>query len=1422
MKILGRSRLDTSSHKPHAAPVTQIEQVVADIWRSVLEVPSVGRRETFFDFGGNSVKLARVAARLRDVFGVDAPLAALLEIPTVEGMAAYVERVTNEVGRAPLPPITRHDGEWVPLSPAQERMWFFHQLDVEGTAYNVTNVMRLEGEVSTSALEQALQVILERHEPLRTTFETRDDILVGVVNPPDFTLPIVTFPDDSLPNVESAAMRHVLDTVRRPFDLERGPVFRAVLYRLQPAVHWLLVDMPHINSDAWSLSVLAEELGALYSAFEEGRPAKLAPLPVRYADFAAWQRSWLNDDVVADLRAYWERKLQDLPQLELPLDRPRPPRMTFRGAREVMPLDPELLQRLQRLGAHENASLFMTLLAAFDVLLHRWVGATDIVIGTPIAGRHHTQLEHLIGVFVNTLVLRTDLSNRPAFREVLRRVRATALEAFAHQDLPFAQLVTYLQPVRDHSRPPIAQVMFNHINVPMTASRIGRLKATPIEFDREGAQADFMCLIVESNDGAHAVFEYNTSVFEPATIRRLLRSYLTLLEDVASKPDERIDALSWIDDETRTAMRAFSCGPHLTVPKRLVHEVFEDQAHETPDAPAVFFEGRRTSYHELNVAADRVARRLRQLGIAPEEPVGVDISRSPLAITALLGVLKAGGAYVPLDPSYPAERLAFIFSDSGARIVLTTATSAATWSAGEAVTRVNIDELEPSMEVRPQEGAEAADVQRRIAYVMYTSGSTGRPKGVRGTHAGIMNRLAWMWNATPWEPGEIVAHKTSLSFVDSVWEMFGALCRGVPVVVVPDGVVQNPDAFVDALEQGQVTRVVVVPSLLNSLLDVNDAARRLRGVRWWTVSGEALSAALAQRFYKVLPDARLLNLYGSTEVAGDATWHEVPADGRDSFVAIGRPIANTKAIVVDTYGQPVPPGVPGELVIGGPNVAAGYHDRPALTAERFFDLEPSLPAFRTGDRAAWLADGSLRYLGRDDAQVKVRGVRVEPGEVEAALLGHPDVRACLVDTSVDSSGHVQLVAFLAAPAAFDTANLRSFLARSLPSSAIPSQFVRVDALPLNPNGKVDRARLSALAVSEASTPLHEVRTHLEEHIVRIWREVLSVQDVRLTSDFFELGGHSLLAARMLALVNDRFDVRVPLAAFFQHPTVSALATLVEGNGPAWRTLVNLQAQGALTPLFCVHSNSGHVVRLVPLARAFSPHRPVYAFQGRGLDGKEAPFESIEQMAAHYVAQAQQVQAQGPYFLAGYSLGGVVAFEMAQQLKAMGEEVGLLVLLDSIAPKPSAPSRWFGAQTVARRFQAEANLMVRSPDQFSSLMRERVHKGVRLLQARTRVDVEPETEEQALTRRMQRAHKDAFLKYRASSYDGPTLLIRARDNLLPPIFRWEEVGLEKLDVTWVDGDHVTMMEEPLVRHVASKLDAALREAEQDCLGGRLVH
>ena len=1326
------------SRKPFTPPATAIEERLAVIWQQILGLERVGRDDDFFDLGGNSLSATLLIARVRQRFNKDGfPLQALFDARTLRGFAERVQVAEPQsIEQESLP--SRQTGP-IPLSFAQRRLWFLEQLGASA-AYHVPIAIRLEGTLDRNALIHALNEIARRHEMLRTTFEVQSGEPMQVVHSQvDFALTDCDL--QAGPDRLTHLLAELAEDARVPFDLVRGPLWRAKLFQLDQEDHALAVTFHHIIADGWSLDVFLRELAALYTAFRNETPSPLLPLPMQYGDFAAWQHQHLRLDSQI---AFWKRELSWLEPCNLATDHPRPALPSYRGARVLISLDAALVRELRALSHQHGATLFMTLLAAWQALLHRSGAGNDIAVGTPIAGRQREELELLIGFFVNTLVLRADFSADPTFAELLVQVQRRTLAAYANQDAPFERVVGEVTANRDTSRHPLFQTMLALASLPRSAADFAGLRATFLEVDPGACKFDIALSLAEDETSIAGMLEYSTDLFDPETIVRLRDRFERLLRAAAVDPERRVSELPFVTTEEQEMLRCFADGGCAAPAEpRCVHLLFEEQAKKNPHAIAVVAGGTRISYKDLKSRSDQIAARLATSGIGPGARVAFRANRSAETVAAILGTLSAGAAYVPIDAGWPEARVEAIVAEAGA-------------------TYVNTDALLDGNETDHVRGRPTLE---DLAYVLYTSGSSGRAKGVAVTH----RNLAHSTGARPVVYGERVESfllASPFSFDSSVAGLFWTLCEGGTLVIPPDDFLENLPALAQTLAAERVTHWLSIPSLYAALL--RHGERHLSSLSLLTVivAGETCSRELVAQHRALLPGVRLFNEYGPTEATVWCTAGELTGP----VVHIGRPIPGARVEVVDCNLKPVALGVPGEILIGGAGIAAGYVGQPETTAERFI-VRDEARCYRSGDLGRFRSDGSLELLGRLDDQVKIRGIRVEPAEIEAALVSHPGVSAAAV-VAVEGN----LVAHVCA-AQSSEAELRRFLAPRLPGAFIPRAWVFHRELPRTTSGKIDRRALIALEFRRSDSTLPP-RDETELELVRLFEELLDVRPIGVGDGFFQLGGHSLLAVQLMERIEKQFGRRLPLTTIFQADTVADLAAMLREPALTQSSpLVLLERGGQQMPFFFVHPVGGTILQYRGLARRLGVQRPFYALQSPALEGDPlSPEISIEALARHYLDAVRTAVPKGPYLLGGWSFGGLVAFEMARALGHSGEEVALLALLDSHAQSdPHADAG--GLATLAAWELGDKESW---PQQHFATVERIVH-----------------------------AHLGAVRRWTPKPYDGRALLFAAHQHgvVRDATLGWGPL-MPRLSVIEVEADHFSLLREPAIDEVAEKLRVAL--------------
>ncbi|BEP60730.1 hypothetical protein GmRootV213_12840 [Variovorax sp. V213] len=1185
-----------------------------------------------------------------------------------------------------LPPETKAE-----LSYAQLRQWFLWQLDPKSTAYHISGALKLHGSLDIEALKKSFAALVERHASLRTVFQADAQGLCEqiVQDHADLGIPVIDLAG-AQGDVEARAREEARRLSATPFDLTTGPLMRVGVIRLAPQVHVLVLVMHHIVADGSSLHLLVGEFVAQYRARVRGDGLELPPLPVRYIDYAAWQRNWLEAGEKDRQLAYWTERLgTGNPALQLATDHSRRPSGHYTAARHGVDLPPELVQGLHKRARVQGATLFMVLLAAFQALLHRYTGQQDIRVGVSVANRHRAETEGVIGLFVNTQVMRSAVESRMSLAKVLAQAKEAAMGAHAHQDLPFEQLVEALQPERSLSVSPLFQVMFSHERTDSrTLKQLPGLELEEYPLAAPVAQFELVLSTSEDVDGRlHASFIYASELFEPATIERMTAHYVAMLGALAGDDGHAVGDIELLGASEQAQLAAWSMNTQREPEAEPVHRMIERQARLQPDATALLFADEALSFSELNRRANRLAHRLIALGVKPDALVGIAMERSVELVVGLLGILKAGGAYLPLDPDYPAERLAYMVQDSGIELLLAHRATHACLHDRSRLATLEIDSLDFG-------GESDADPQvalhgENLAYVIYTSGSTGQPKGAAIRHHALHSCMAWMQRTYGLTQGDTVLHKAPFGFDVSVWELFWPMTAGARLVVANPGDHRDPARLVELIQRHQVTTLNFVPSMLQAFLahEGIEASTRLRHI---ICGGEAMPAETQKETLQRLRGATLQNLYGPTETTIHVTRWTCRDDGQ-SLVPIGQPISHTSAHVLDAELNLVPQGVAGELYLGGVSLARGYLNRPGLSAERFvadpFDSEGGGRLYRTGDLVRWNAEGQLEYLGRIDHQVKIRGLRIELGEIEAQLLAQPEVREAVV-VAKDGPAGARLVAYLAAHAgrAVDSAVLKERLAQVLPDYMVPRAFAVLDGLPLNANGKVDR---KALPEPEGlgSERAHEApEGDVEEALAGVWREVLGVARVGRNDNFFELGGDSLLSLKLIALVRKQLPggSHLSLADVMQASSLRELAARVHQRADSANDAVCLHAGGTGVPLFCLPGLIVNTREFQPLARAVQGDRPVYAFVSHVYTRKRWRGFAIRELAAEYADFIVATATGGRCALLGWSLGGDLAFEVARQLQGR-IEIMFFGAVDVFESEPMVPA---GTLAPAQRLRAD--------------------------------------------------------------------------------------------------------------------------------------
>lgn len=1245
-----------------------LQAALVGIWSELLQVNGIRIDDNFFKIGGHSLLATQVIFAIQEKFDIDLPLRDLFTFPTVRTLSERINTLRkSDSGDSFSIKRNGKKGD-IPLSFAQQRLYFIDQMLQESgevSLYNIPAGFVLEGPLNIAVLREALDHLIKRHEVLQYRFKSIDsEITQGVDSNLLSDLRIIDLSVEE--NKEKLIEKLVQELSFYHFDLFVPPLVRTSLIRSSEQEHILLVVMHHIISDAWSLEIFFKELSLLYNGFLEGKQETLAPLSIQYSDFALWQQSWLKGQTHQKQLAYWHEQLKDIPELiQLPWDRPRPMQPTHRGAVYQSILPRELMDSLLGLCEKYQVSLYMVMLTIFKILLFRYTDQNDIVVGTPISNRRNSETNRLIGFFVNTIALRTRLEGDSNFGTLLLQIRDHVLGAYENQDIPFEQIVDQLQLKREVSRHPVFQVMFLLDTQNESLLGLKDIKVKDVKIENQTAKFDLTLWIKEEGGQLTLGFEYATDLFDERTIRAMASHLQVLTEEIIAQPDYPISQLPLLDKEEKHTILDLGNKTEADLTSLSLHELFEEQAEKTPDKVAIVCEDQCLSYRELNAHANRLARYLRELGVGPEGLVGICLERSIESIIALMGILKAGGCYVPMDPDFPDERVRSILEDTQLQIVITRSAQLERFrSFSGIILRIDADwEL---VEERSSGNLTHIVHQNNRAFVIFTSGSTGRPKGVVGHHLGVINRAHWMLGNFPFEEGEVFIHKTALNIVDSFFEIYDPLLAGATLAIVSNESVRDLEEFVKNLRKHAVSRIIFVPTYLDALLDeFFEQLKTLRSLKTVLIGGEAVTMPLAKKFQEAFSEVPLINLFGATETTAEITYkvvNEINESTRN--VPIGTPIANSQAYILNECLLPNPRGVIGELYVGGLGLVRGYLNQPGLTAVRFlphlFSQNPGERVYRIGDLGKFLADGSFEYLGRNDFQINIRGFRVEPIEIETVLNEHP-----FIQNSVVVARQASLIAYIQPKekkrAKCNPEELRQYLLDHFPGYMIPDTFMFLERFSLTSSGKINRKELP-----EPDFSLHQhkhvhARNDAEFQLAKIWEEILQTRAVGIFDNFFDIGGNSLLTMRLVAQIKKKMGKHLPVGQVFKNPTIAQLSKCLSKESTYQDHVIQIQSQGAQEPLYLVHPALGlaFAYNLLGLSNL---DRPIYGINNPFWGRKSLPYTSIKEMAADYIKLIPAND--GPYILGGWSFGGIMAYEMAQQLTMLHRPPQLLLLIDS--------------------------------------------------------------------------------------------------------------------------------------------------------------
>ncbi|MDJ0732638.1 MAG: amino acid adenylation domain-containing protein [Nostocaceae cyanobacterium] len=1419
-------------------PTTQTQQRLYKLWQDVLGIDTIGVEDDFFALGGHSLLATKLVSRIREEFNISFPLRKVFEYPTIAGLAGEIdalglENQQPEEQKQEIPKVTQREN--LPLSFAQQRLWFLDKLEPQNPAYNIMVGFRLTGQLNQSALEQSLQTIAQRHEVLRTTFaqdhsgnpiqiihEFRE-IPLNIIDLRDYQ------PEEREAQLQTAAMAQSL----HPFNLHDDTLIRVYLYRLEENVHVLVAVMHHIVSDGWSFGILVKELSSCYTAFcQSQQEPNLAPLSIQYADFAHWQRTTFEQTQLQQQLDYWRQELSgELQSLKLPCDFRPPAIANYEGKAISFTVDPQNYQAFKQLCESQGVTLFMGLLGVFKTLLMRYSQQHDLLVGTPIANRNRKQTEDLIGFFVNTLVIRTDLSGNPSFITLLERIKEKTLQAYAHQDLPFERLVEELQPERNLSHNPLFQVMFVLQNAPLGKLELPGLTLSPLELESVTAKFDLTLSMTETETGLEGKWEYKTDLWKPATITRIAEHFQTLLEEIVTNPQQPLTELPLLTPRERHQLGEWN-NTQMDYPQDLhIHQMFAAQVEQTPDAVAVVFAGEELTYRELNTQANQLAHYLQNLGVKPDTLVAICVERSLEMLVGVLGILKAGAAYLPLDPTYPQDRLAFMLSDAQVSVLVTQQFLLNDLPETDA----NIICLDTFWEIIAQESEEnpTSDIiPDNLAYLIYTSGSTGKPKGVQISHKNLVHSLMARF-ACYSEPVTNFLLLSSLAFDASIPGIFWTLCQGGTLHLPEENSQWELPKLIQLIAQNHISHLISLPSLYGLILE-QAKPEQLASLKTVVVVAEACSPELIKHHSQQLPETSLFNEYGPTEGTVWSSLYTLYPYQEPLKISIGRPIANTQFYILDQALQPLPVGIPGELYIHGVGLTRGYLNRPDLTAERFipnpFSNQPGSRLYKTGDLATYLPDGNIDFLGRIDNQVKIRGFRIELGEIETILCQHSSVRSGVVVVNEDKPEDKSLVAYVTTyeEQVLSTNALRRFLQEKLPDYMIPSNFVILDTIPLMPNGKVDRKALAGASSNTRVRSSKQIlpRTPLEQKLAQLWEETLQISPIGVTENFFDLGGHSLLAIRLLADIEKHLGYSLPLVVFFREGSIEKIAAMLEREYETndSQLLIPLQTKGDRRPLFLIHQHGGYGLSYSVLAETLGQQQPLYALQARGLDGKQQPLDSIKTMASTYLEVIREIIPSGPYSLGGHSFGGLVAFEMASQLEAAGEVVENLLILDTHPPLPTAE-----LESSLDDDTALLNFLV---EQIGLHVNETINVSLEelsTLESAAQLDyvleilhkhelIPPDAGKNFLTGFMNvyKANSQAVVTYQPQPIKSPLSIFKTQglSEQFPDdsTVGWQKLANGEINVYPLIGDHQSILKSPHVNHLAQAIKNVLMNTD----------
>ena len=1400
---------------------TSLERSVMTVWKELLGIDDIDPTSSFFELGGDSIWAARMLARIREKTGVDISIGTLYTYPSIKDLLTVIEAAQKTTQNSKRSEPVRSDKiSGLTLSSSQQRLWFLHQLEPNSPAFNLAAEFEITGPFDADIAHKTIDKIINRHDSLRTTFiQSNDGPLIQINQKIDYPFEIIDFSCEKIKD-DSLWINEIRSRSIKCYDLQTGPLIRILLIRLSEKQHILTVMTHHIISDGWSMGVFLKDFANFYDSIVNAKQSSLPELAYRFADYAKWQSEQYASINNTNLE-YWKHILSGpLPILELPSDKMRPPTLSYVGSSVHFSLSKETSQKLEILTRKEQTTIFSSLLSIFYILLARYSGQSDIIIGAPVANRNDVEVEKLFGFFLNMMPLRIQVQRDQTFSKLLQHIKEVVHDAFAHQDIPFNVLVETIKPQRDLSHPPIFQVIFAYQNFPIEPVTIGETKISSTLVDRGATEFDLSLYMWPNDNILTGNFEYSTELFERSQIERLASHFVNIANAIADTIDTPVSMIKLLSDSEYHQINYSWNNTYASFPEdKCVHNLFSEAVQNLPTATAVIYNNNSYSYEDLDIASDRIAQLLTENGVKTGDLVGICLERHFGMVAVLLGILKSGAAYVPIDPNYPLERINYMVLDAQLKFVIT---EERTNNQISHLSSAHVLVIEPDLKNLQAKIINKQDIQvspQNTAYIIYTSGSTGKPKGVRIPHRAAVNFLTSMRKKPGIEPTDAVLAVTTLSFDISVLEILLPLTTGARCIIAENEITKNGLKLIDLVYETNPTIIQGTPSFWRLL---NAAGWKCLPKVKAICGGEPLTSDLIR---EILPNVKeLWNGYGPTETTVYATFYQIT--DLHAPILIGYPIDNTLTYILDNTMQTVPIGVPGELFIGGVGLAEGYHNQQDLTAEKFI-ANPFCNGriYRTGDQVRYHQDGAIQFIGRIDSQVKIRGFRIELGEVENVILTHPQIRQCAATCKEFTPGDLRLILHytLQSKGSLTPADVRKYIKAYLPEYMVPQHFIEIEVMPLTPAGKIDRKQLPSISDTRDTKISIHPRSSTEKLLADIWMELLGIKQVSINDNFFELGGHSLLAVQMFSKIFKKTGINLPIAILLRSPTIEQLSselivkmpndsqllinqpTLPQKNSNPLSYVVPIKSSGSRPPFFCVHCVGGNVLNYNAFVPYLDKEQLMYGLQCRGLDGIIKPFSSLNIMVKSYVEELRQIQPHGPYRLGGGSMGGLVAFEMAQQLIKNGESIALLVMFDSICPQQDK-KKLFNSEKNTEYSKIKLNFLGQVTNSIQSRIRDLL-KLVRFKWYQMRGCVIPHELRYWYIERKNLAIVESF---QPEPYEGLITMFRATHNKsCSDSYRgWKNVA--KKGMTFFDFacDHENLIEQA---EVAQKLNEVLKHS-----------